>query len=183
MRLRRQLSRCGAQRVAVTWFSLPRSISGVLSVGSVRLTAGHAGRQPDISHSQGHRKLTGSGLPDHAPSTRNNLASSRQCLRYRSRPSVVPAPHTRGLVGESPRQGHWRPTTQPPHEVAPSVVKVRRPARRCGAWNCPVRRSSVRRVTDAELVGLDLSSWSMAFNGSEPVRAETLNRFAARVAR
>jgi acyl-CoA synthetase (AMP-forming)/AMP-acid ligase II len=38
------------------------------------------------------------------------------------------------------------------------------------------------KVRDAELVGLDLSCWRLAFNGSEPVRAETLERFAKRFA-
>ena len=36
-----------------------------------------------------------------------------------------------------------------------------------------------RKVTADEAAKLDLSSWSVAFNGAEPVRAETLDRFAA----
>jgi amino acid adenylation domain-containing protein len=36
----------------------------------------------------------------------------------------------------------------------------------------------LRKVPPAERAGLDLSSWSVAFNGAEPVRADTLARFA-----
>jgi 1-acyl-sn-glycerol-3-phosphate acyltransferase len=37
-----------------------------------------------------------------------------------------------------------------------------------------------RRIDNAELAGLDLSSWRIAFNGAEPVSPGTLERFAAR---
>ncbi|MEZ4449702.1 MAG: beta-ketoacyl synthase N-terminal-like domain-containing protein [Nannocystaceae bacterium] len=38
----------------------------------------------------------------------------------------------------------------------------------------------VRKMTDAHCAELDLSPWRMAFNGAEPVRPESLERFAAR---
>ncbi len=41
----------------------------------------------------------------------------------------------------------------------------------------------VKRLIDAELEGLDLSSWRLAANGAEPVNPDTLARFAAAFAR
>ena len=38
----------------------------------------------------------------------------------------------------------------------------------------------VDKITDEELVGLDLSSWLVAFNGAEPIRSTTLNAFIER---
>jgi 1-acyl-sn-glycerol-3-phosphate acyltransferase len=40
----------------------------------------------------------------------------------------------------------------------------------------------LKRIPDAELAGLDLSSWRIAFNGAEPVSADTMTRFTARFA-
>jgi amino acid adenylation domain-containing protein len=37
----------------------------------------------------------------------------------------------------------------------------------------------VRKITDEQKAQLDLTSWTVAFNGAEPVRAETLEHFAA----
>ena len=37
----------------------------------------------------------------------------------------------------------------------------------------------VRRITDEQKATLDLSNWEVAFNGAEPIRADTLERFAA----
>lgn len=40
----------------------------------------------------------------------------------------------------------------------------------------------LRHIGEAQLSGLDLSSWRWAFNGAEPVSPQTLRRFAARFA-
>jgi 8-amino-7-oxononanoate synthase len=37
----------------------------------------------------------------------------------------------------------------------------------------------VRKITPEQKAGLDLSCWEVAFNGAEPVRGETLHRFAS----
>lgn len=39
-----------------------------------------------------------------------------------------------------------------------------------------------QKITDEQLEGIDLSSWTVAFNGAEPVRAGTLKRFSERFA-
>jgi 1-acyl-sn-glycerol-3-phosphate acyltransferase len=41
----------------------------------------------------------------------------------------------------------------------------------------------LRRVSDEDIEGLDLSAWRMAFNGAEPVSAHTLERFVERFSR
>jgi len=40
----------------------------------------------------------------------------------------------------------------------------------------------LRRITDRDIEGLDLSSWRMVANGAEPVSPDTIERFAARFA-
>ena len=44
------------------------------------------------------------------------------------------------------------------------------------------KHEAVDRLRPEQLKGVDLSGWKVAFNGAEPVRAETLQRFAANFA-
>lgn len=41
----------------------------------------------------------------------------------------------------------------------------------------------VQKVSEDQLAGLDLSTWEVAFNGAEPIRAETLDAFAKKFGR
>ncbi len=41
----------------------------------------------------------------------------------------------------------------------------------------------VRRIQDADMAGIDLSSWRFAFNGAEPVSPDTMDAFTKRFAR
>lgn len=98
----------------------------------------------------------------------------------------LPFYHDMGLIGHI-LQPLWLGTTS---VLIPPVSFLRKPVR----WlelvsEYGVNASGgpnfaydlcVRRVTDAQLEGLDLSSWRTACNGAEPVRAETLKAFTER---
>jgi len=95
----------------------------------------------------------------------------------------LPPFHDMGLIGgvlQGVQSGF-------PIALMPPVAFLRRPAR----WLEAITRKRatisggpnfaydvcVERITPAERVGLDLSTWDVAFNGAEPVRAATLERF------
>jgi acyl-CoA synthetase (AMP-forming)/AMP-acid ligase II/acyl carrier protein len=97
----------------------------------------------------------------------------------------LPPYHDMGLVGA---------ILEPLYAGYPSVLMspfdfVARPARwleEIGRWRATTSGGPnfaydlcVRKTTVEERERLDLSSWTLAFNGSEPVRAGTLTRFAA----
>jgi acyl-CoA synthetase (AMP-forming)/AMP-acid ligase II len=100
--------------------------------------------------------------------------------------SWLPLYHDMGLVGMALSALYFaRPTS-----FLPSLTFLKRPIE----WLRAIARERgtvsfapnfaydlcVRRVSDAALEGLDLSSWRVAGCGAEPIRAETLEAFAAR---
>jgi acyl-CoA synthetase (AMP-forming)/AMP-acid ligase II len=102
--------------------------------------------------------------------------------------SWLPATHDMGLI-----EGLLQPVWRGQHAVVlPPASFLQRPIRwlraisryrafRSGGPNFAYDLCA-RRITDDDLVGLDLSCWRDAYNGAEPVRNETLAAFAGRFA-
>ena len=99
----------------------------------------------------------------------------------------------RFLAAKLPRHGSGRWHAEPIYQGVPNVIMspmsfLQRPFR----WLQAISRYRatisggpnfaydlcVRKITPQQRATLDLSSWTIAFNGAEPVRAETLDRFA-----
>jgi acyl-CoA synthetase (AMP-forming)/AMP-acid ligase II len=124
-----------------------------------------------------------------------NLAAQLSAIATRfemdSEASVVswlPPYHDMGLIGCILGAVAWR---SPCRLMSPETF-LRRPVTWLRAFEDWPRAASpapnfaydlcVRRVSDDDLPALDLSTWEVAINGAEPVRAETLERFAERFA-
>ncbi|WP_158857749.1 type I polyketide synthase, partial [Streptomyces sp. NRRL B-1347] len=121
----------------------------------------------------------------------HNLGAIHRRLEHDERSAMVswlPPYHDMGLIGGilSPLYGGF-----PAHLMAPMSF-VRKPLlwlrtlsdTRASTSVAPNFgfEACVRRITDEERAGLDLSHWRLALNGAEPVRADTLDRFAERFA-
>jgi acyl carrier protein len=118
----------------------------------------------------------------------HNLALNYQAFEYTPDSRMVswlPLYHDMGLImgALQPLYGGF------PAELMPPVSFLQRPlawlrtisrlrADSAGAPNFAYDLCS-RKITLEERANLDLSSWTIAFNGAEPIRQDTLNRFAA----
>lgn len=101
----------------------------------------------------------------------------------------LPPYHDMGLIG-----GILQPlTTGFPVTLMSPVAFLQRPVRwlkaisqfraTCSGGPNFAYDLCVRRISDEEVDGLDLSSWTVAFNGAEPIRKETLDEFAEKFGR
>jgi acyl-CoA synthetase (AMP-forming)/AMP-acid ligase II len=129
--------------------------------------------------------------------THQNLAANVRCimslgLRLRegadSGASWLPLYHDMGLIGFVIAPLYHRNTIT----FLPPLLFLKRPAR----WLETISRHRanisfgpnfayalcVKRIKDSEIQGLDLSSWTTAGCGAEPIRAENLRAFADRFA-
>ncbi|MFC9954700.1 AMP-binding protein, partial [Streptomyces prasinus] len=124
----------------------------------------------------------------------NLLANSREIQRtfgtgpHSHAVSWLPPYHDMGLIGGilQPLYAGSTATLMSPFSFATSprmwLELMSREGARVGGGPNFAYDLCVDRLSDADLEGLDLSRWKVAFNGAEPVRAKTLDRFAAKMA-
>lgn len=153
-------------------------------------------RAPKLRHdSLGVLQYTSgsTGSPKGVMLTHENLIANSELILHGFQPhpmvvgmSWLPTYHDMGLVG-----GVLMPLfIGRPNILMSPMAFLQRPAR----WLQTISRLGVTisggpnfayqlcidKIDDAELEGIDLSSWQIAFNGAEPVRASTLNTFTSR---
>lgn len=102
--------------------------------------------------------------------------------------SWLPHHHDLGLIGQL-LHPLWLGATSVQMSAASFVRRPVRWLRAIDTYGATVSSAPdfaydlcVRRVTDEQLAGLDLSRWRVALNGAEPVRHRTLDAFAERFA-
>ena len=119
----------------------------------------------------------------------HNLSLIRQCFQHtpESRGMVwLPPYHDMGLIGGvlQPLYSGFHCTLMSPYAFLQRPLRwlqtiTRTRATSSGGPNFAYDLC-VRRISDDQLADLDLSSWDLAFNGAEPVRNATLDRFVAK---
>ncbi|MDZ7959083.1 MAG: condensation domain-containing protein [Aulosira sp. DedQUE10] len=118
----------------------------------------------------------------------HNAEVTRQYMEHTSRSKFVtwlPVYHDMGLIGSilQPLYGGF------PCIMMPPAAFLQRPYRWLQAISCYRGTTSgapnfayelcIEKISHEQRSTLDLSSWNVAFNGAEPIRHETLDRFAA----
>jgi len=119
----------------------------------------------------------------------HNLSLIRKCFQHtpESRGMVwLPPYHDMGLIGGvlQPLYSGFHVTLMSPYAFLQRPLRwlqtiTRTKATSSGGPNFAYDLC-VRRISDDQLADLDLSSWDLAFNGAEPVRNATLDRFVAK---
>jgi len=120
-----------------------------------------------------------------------NQESIKQSFGHTERTTVVgwlPLYHDMGLIGNLLQPLYLGATAI----LMPPMAFLEKPIRWLKAISIYQANTSggpnfaydlcLRKVTAEQMQELDLTAWSLAFNGSEPVRAATMERFAAKFA-
>jgi len=116
-----------------------------------------------------------------------NLETVRQAFEHDEESTVVgwlPPTHDMGLIGNilQPLYAGARCVLMPPEAFVMRPLRwlqaiTRYRGRTSGGPNFAYEHC-LRQVRPEQRADLDLSTWSLAFNGAEPVRMETMRRFA-----
>jgi len=118
----------------------------------------------------------------------HNLGMIQRCFRTDADSHGViwlPPYHDMGLIGGllEPLHSGFPVTLMSPLHFLEQPMRWLRAVSRLGASVSGgpnfAYELCARRATPREVAELDLSSWQVAFNGAEPIRPETLDRFAA----
>ncbi len=153
--------------------------------------------QPLDPHSLAMLQYTSgsTGVPKGVMLTHQNLIFNTQLITYSFEPtrdcigmSWLPTYHDMGLVGGVLKAMFYgRPCVL----MSPMsfMTKPARWLRGISKYRVSISGGPnfaydlcVDKITDAEIAGIDLSCWVTAFNGAEPIRAQTLERFTKRFA-
>lgn len=121
----------------------------------------------------------------------HNAATTYHCMEHSPKSTFVswlPTYHDMGLIGGilQPLYGGF------PCILMPPAAFLQRPFRWLQAISCYKGTTSgapnfayelcIHKITPEQQEQLDLSSWDVAFNGAEPIRQDTLERFKAKFA-
>ncbi len=172
------------------------ALAGLRWIATDELDAGleddwreHRPRPDDLAFLQYTSGST--GTPRGVAVSHANLAHNEELLRraFRNRPdstivSWLPLHHDMGLIGMV-LQAVWvgAPCVlmSPADFLARPLRWIEAMARHRGTMSCAPNFAydlCAERAAGENLGGLDLSAWEMAVNGAEPVRLDTLERFA-----
>jgi len=130
------------------------------------------------------------GEPKGIAITHGNLVHNQECIRQAFGHSSdmvaggwLPMHHDMGLIGLvlQPLYCGGRAVLMPPLAFLQKPLRWLRMISQYGVTTSGGPNfafdSCVQHARDRDLVGVDLSRWRVAFNGAEPIRSDTINRF------